>query len=183
MIMKYRNHSLAVVLITAFFSLLLVPAMHAGMGETAGPLDYGEIERGASKTLSFGVINTDPTPMPVVAEPAGEFEGIATIEPKRTIIPTGETVQIKVTIHMPKDAEPGKNYKGDIVVKSDYSASGVPGVGAAILLAVRKEGSAKAASGEKPAEFPFPLLIVIIIIAIVAVLILRSGAFKKKVSE
>ena len=177
--MDKRNHSV-IVTISVLLMLLSPLVVYAGIGQTAGELNFGQLQRGAQKTLSFGVINTDPTPMPVAAVVEGELSKIALIEPKHTIIPVGESVTFSLTVYMPKNAKVGTAYPGAVVVKTDYESPGGGGVGANLLLAVRKDGTAIAAKEITPAQFPFVLVVVVAVIAIVALLAVRSTVLRKR---
>ena len=173
-----RYHYIVVAIL--FITIVSSGVVKAGIGQTAGELTFGDIPRGGEKTLTFGVINTDPTPMPVVAELLGNFSEVATVEPKRAVIPTGETLTIKVTVFMPRDAVVGAVYGGSVVARTDYQTAGAGAVGASLLLAVRKDGSAFAASEVKPAKFPFVLIVVVAIILIVALLVVKVGFLRRK---
>ncbi len=178
--MKEQKYSFIVV-ITIFFILLASTfAVNAGIGQTAGELIFGEVPRGGQKTLSFQVINTQPVPMPVAAEIVGNLSTIATVEPRETIIPTGEGVPIYVTVFMPKDAEEGIIYDGSVVVKSDYSSPGTGGIGVSLVVGIRKMASAVAAEEIKPTPPPFPLIIVVALLIVVMLLVVSVGIFKRK---
>ena len=57
MVAKNYSHLVATSLL---FLLLVISSAKAGLGMSAGPLDFGEVPRGGQKTLSYEIINSSP---------------------------------------------------------------------------------------------------------------------------
>ena len=87
-------------LTSIIFLLLIIGIASAGLGMSAGLLNFGEVPRGGEETLSYTIINTGDQPFPVGVKLMGDFEYIATVQSTQIIIPKNST---KITrAHVPK---------------------------------------------------------------------------------
>lgn len=172
--------------IAIFFIMLSSIAVLAGIGETSGLLDFGKVQRNGQETRSYGVINTDPTPMPVVGEISGNLSNVATFVPKRFTIPASGTRQVQVTVRMPKNAIAGQIYTGSITFVSDSESAGLKGgTGVGVKLGVLKKARATVSAEVKPGiSLPLPLVFGAIIAAVaISILLIKYNKklFKKKI--
>ncbi len=109
--------------------ILLFAGVSAGLGQSAGLLNFGEVPRGGKMTLSYGVINANKEPITVDIQLVDEIEKYATVEPKRASIPAGKYIPVYVTVKIPLDAVPGTQYKGQVLVREDRGGGAESGVG------------------------------------------------------
>lgn len=144
----------AFAIISALLFILAAGFASAQLGQSAGPLAFGDIPRGGQETLSYGVLNTGDGPIEVNIELQDDIYKIATVEPKQAVIPAGSYIPVYVTVHMPRDAEPGKRYGGHVLVKESAGTGKNFGVGIGFNVALIK--SIDTTAGEEFAPPPKP---------------------------
>ena len=163
--------------VIALLIILSANTVSAGLGQSAGVLNFGNISRGGKETLSYGVLNTNKFPVKVDAQLNGaEIEKIATVEPKTATIRPDSYIPVYVTVRMPLNAEPGKIYSGHVMVRESKDTAAPGGTGISFGVAVIKNVAAVAAEEialpEKPEppkqkEPPYLLFALLLITAIV----------------
>ena len=178
MVAKNYSHLVATSLL---FLLLAIGTARAGLGMSAGALNFGEVPRGGQKTLSYEIINSGEQPIFVIATLNDDFSRIAVVEPKEVIIPAQSSIPLSVTVFIPEDAEPGTKYTGSVYVKTENpTALGGGNMGVTLQLANLKEGSVTAAVKVAPPKPPLAITGVFAILIIVLILIIPLGLLRRR---